>query len=225
MARRRSAVPAPAPAPKPAREYNGAGTWDEVATSSSTASTDAREYERELWRVRAAGLGVEVHEFVHRPPRSQSGTLVLLARRPPEAPQDWREQVGRALTGHVGIGEPPSLLRAWATTDDAADEGATLRQLVIDALQREMANTERPRKRLTKPPVKLAADAPLRGMSPEQIKNSKGVDPRTVEVQLEPRVATQRVAARVLPSSSNGPRSNAMKPSASSIRRMLRRRP
>jgi hypothetical protein len=130
MARRRSA-PAPAPAPtKPARDYNGAGTWDEVATSSSTTSTDAREYEREMWRVRAAGLGVEVHEFVHRPPRSQSGTLVLLARRPPEAPQDWREQVGRALTGHVGIGEPPSLLRAWATTDDAADEGATLRQLV-----------------------------------------------------------------------------------------------
>lgn len=33
-----------------------------------------------------------------------------------------------------------------------------------------MANTERPRKRLTKPPVKLAADAPLRGMSPEEIK-------------------------------------------------------
>lgn len=130
MARRRSAAPAPAPAPKPAREYNGAGTWDEVATTSSSASTDAREYERELWRVRAAGLGVEIVEYVHRLPRSIQGTLVLLARRPPEAPQDWREQVGRALGGRAGIGEPPSLLRAWATTDDAADEGATLRQLV-----------------------------------------------------------------------------------------------
>ena len=53
---------------------------------------------------------------------------------------------------------------------EAVERGATLRQLVIDALQREMANTERPRKRLMKPPVKLAADAPLRGMSPEQIK-------------------------------------------------------
>ena len=53
---------------------------------------------------------------------------------------------------------------------EAVERGATLRQLVIDALQREMANTERPRKRLTKPPVKLAADAPLRGMSPEEIK-------------------------------------------------------
>ena len=53
---------------------------------------------------------------------------------------------------------------------EAVERGATLRQLVIDALQREMAGPERPRKRLTKPPVKLAADAPLRRMSPEAIK-------------------------------------------------------
>ena len=53
---------------------------------------------------------------------------------------------------------------------EAVERGATLRQLVIDALQREMAGTDRPRKRLTKPPVKLAADAPLRRMSPEAIK-------------------------------------------------------
>lgn len=53
---------------------------------------------------------------------------------------------------------------------EAIERGATLRQLVIDALQREMAGAERPRKRLTKPPVKLAADAPLRRMSPEAIK-------------------------------------------------------
>ena len=53
---------------------------------------------------------------------------------------------------------------------EAVERGATLRQLVIDALQREMAGTGRPRKRLTKPPVKIAADAPLRRMSPEAIK-------------------------------------------------------
>lgn len=53
---------------------------------------------------------------------------------------------------------------------EAVERGATLRQLVIDALQREMANTERPRKRLVKPPVKLAADAPLRRMRPDEIK-------------------------------------------------------
>jgi hypothetical protein len=53
---------------------------------------------------------------------------------------------------------------------EAVERGSTLRQLVIDALQREMASTERPRKRLTKPPIKLAADAPLRSMSPEAVK-------------------------------------------------------
>jgi hypothetical protein len=53
---------------------------------------------------------------------------------------------------------------------EAVERGATLRQLVIDALQREMASTGRPRKRLARPPVKLAADAPLRRMSPEAIK-------------------------------------------------------
>ncbi|MFO1269130.1 MAG: hypothetical protein U1F67_21705 [Rubrivivax sp.] len=46
----------------------------------------------------------------------------------------------------------------------------TLRQLVIDALQREIAGTERPRKRLVKPPIKLAADAPLHRLSPEAVK-------------------------------------------------------
>jgi hypothetical protein len=51
-----------------------------------------------------------------------------------------------------------------------AVQRGTLRQLVIDALQREMAGTERPRKRLSKPPIKLAADAPLRRMSPEAVK-------------------------------------------------------
>ena len=53
---------------------------------------------------------------------------------------------------------------------EAVERGSTLRQLVIDALQREMAGAERPRKRLARPPVKLAADAPLRKLTPEAVK-------------------------------------------------------
>ena len=53
---------------------------------------------------------------------------------------------------------------------EAVERGSTLRQLVIDALQRELANTERPRKRLAAAPVKLAADAPLRKLSLEAVK-------------------------------------------------------
>jgi hypothetical protein len=41
---------------------------------------------------------------------------------------------------------------------------------LVDALQREMAATARPRKRLTLPPIKLAADAPLRKLTPDAIK-------------------------------------------------------
>ena len=59
---------------------------------------------------------------------------------------------------------------------EAVQRGSTLRQLVIDALQREMAGTERPRKRLTKPPIKLAADAPLRRLSPEAVKRVDAED-------------------------------------------------
>lgn len=59
---------------------------------------------------------------------------------------------------------------------EAVERGSTLRQLVIDALQREIARPERPRKRITKPPVKLAADAPLRRLSPEAIKRVDAED-------------------------------------------------
>ena len=52
----------------------------------------------------------------------------------------------------------------------AVERGSTLRQLVIDALHREMAGAERPRKRLERPPIKLAADAPLRKLSLDAIK-------------------------------------------------------
>jgi hypothetical protein len=53
---------------------------------------------------------------------------------------------------------------------EAVERRSTLRQLIIDALQREMAGAERPRKRLARPPVKLAVDAPLRHLSPEAVK-------------------------------------------------------
>ena len=53
---------------------------------------------------------------------------------------------------------------------EAVERGSTLRQVVIEALQREMAATEHPRKRLARPPIKLAADAPLRQLSPEAVK-------------------------------------------------------
>ena len=59
---------------------------------------------------------------------------------------------------------------------EAVQRGSTLRQLVIDALQREMAGTERPRKRLSKPPIRLAADAPLRRMSSEAVKRVDAED-------------------------------------------------
>jgi hypothetical protein len=36
--------------------------------------------------------------------------------------------------------------------------------------------TERPRKRLSKPPIKLAADAPLRRMSPEAVRRVDAED-------------------------------------------------
>lgn len=53
---------------------------------------------------------------------------------------------------------------------EAVERGSTLRQLVIDALRREMAVSERPRKRLTRPPVKLSPDAPLRRLNPDAVK-------------------------------------------------------
>ena len=53
---------------------------------------------------------------------------------------------------------------------DAVERGSTLRQLVVDALQREMAATGRPRRQLERAPIKLAADAPLRTLSPAAVK-------------------------------------------------------
>lgn len=61
---------------------------------------------------------------------------------------------------------------------EAVHRGSTLRQLVIDALHREMSGIERARTRLTRPPIKLAADAPLRHLRPEAVKR---LDAQNVE--------------------------------------------
>lgn len=58
----------------------------------------------------------------------------------------------------------------------------TILLLVIDALQREVAGTERPRKRLARPPIKLAADAPLRRLSPDAVKRLDSEDLQRSEV-------------------------------------------
>lgn len=53
----------------------------------------------------------------------------------------------------------------------AVERGATLRELVADALRRELEGSPPPRRRrLTKPPIRLTADSPLRSMSTDQIK-------------------------------------------------------
>lgn len=52
----------------------------------------------------------------------------------------------------------------------AVETGSTLRQLVVDALLREMSDPARPRRRLERPPLRLAADAPLRKLSPRDVK-------------------------------------------------------
>jgi hypothetical protein len=65
---------------------------------------------------------------------------------------------------------------------EAIERGSTLRQLVIDALQREVASPERPRKRLARPPIKLAADAPLRRLTPQAVKRLDAEDLQRSEV-------------------------------------------
>lgn len=53
----------------------------------------------------------------------------------------------------------------------AVERGSSLRQLVIDALNRELDEpVPAKRRRMTSPPIKLAADSPLRTLSPDQIK-------------------------------------------------------
>ena len=52
----------------------------------------------------------------------------------------------------------------------AVERGSTLRQIVIDALQRELGIAASRSKRLTSAPVRLAPDAPLRSSTPKEIK-------------------------------------------------------
>lgn len=66
----------------------------------------------------------------------------------------------------------------------------TLRQLVIDALQHEMELSPPNRRRMTSPPVKLAADAPLRTLSPDEIKRLDS------ETDMEAEAARQRALHR-----------------------------
>jgi hypothetical protein len=53
----------------------------------------------------------------------------------------------------------------------AVERGCSLRQLVVDALPREI-ETPTPSKgrRMTEAPIKLAPDSPLRTLSPDEIK-------------------------------------------------------
>jgi hypothetical protein len=53
----------------------------------------------------------------------------------------------------------------------AVERGSSLRQLVIDALRHEMdAPSQNRRRRMTSPPIKLSADAPLRTLTPDEVK-------------------------------------------------------
>jgi hypothetical protein len=52
----------------------------------------------------------------------------------------------------------------------AVERGSSLRQLVIDALRHELEGPSRSPRRMTSPPVKLAADSPLRTLTPDEIK-------------------------------------------------------
>ncbi len=53
---------------------------------------------------------------------------------------------------------------------EAVQRGSTLRQLVVDALHREIDGGKLKARRLTAAPVKLSADAPARHLSPQALK-------------------------------------------------------
>lgn len=53
----------------------------------------------------------------------------------------------------------------------AIERGSSLRQLVTDALRHEIEGAAPSvRRRMTRPPITLAADAPLRQLSPDAVK-------------------------------------------------------
>ncbi|MCY7314456.1 MAG: hypothetical protein LH480_02200 [Rubrivivax sp.] len=59
---------------------------------------------------------------------------------------------------------------------EAVERGSTLRQLVIDALQREIGGKAQLRKRLIRAPIQLHKDAPLRRLSPDSVKHLDSED-------------------------------------------------
>jgi hypothetical protein len=64
---------------------------------------------------------------------------------------------------------PDDILRKAKIT--AVERGSSLRQLVIDALRREMESFRGARRsRIRKAPVTLVRDAPLRTLSPDDVK-------------------------------------------------------
>jgi hypothetical protein len=64
---------------------------------------------------------------------------------------------------------PDDILRKAKIT--AVERGSSLRQLVIDALRREMESFQGARRsRISKAPVTLVPDAPLRTLSPGDVK-------------------------------------------------------
>ncbi|MGQ0696881.1 MAG: hypothetical protein ACT4PZ_01430 [Panacagrimonas sp.] len=53
----------------------------------------------------------------------------------------------------------------------AVERGSSLRQLVTDALRHEIEGAAPSvRRRMTRPPIKLSTDAPLRKLSPDAVK-------------------------------------------------------
>jgi hypothetical protein len=77
---------------------------------------------------------------------------------------------------------PDDVLRRAKIT--AVERGSSLRQLVIDALKRELDEpVPAKRRRMTSPPITLAADSLLRTLSPDQIKHLDA------EAQVEAEVA------------------------------------
>ena len=51
----------------------------------------------------------------------------------------------------------------------ALEQGTTLRQLITRGLESVLRTGTEPRQRLTKPPIKLAADSPLRTLIAEDV--------------------------------------------------------
>lgn len=72
----------------------------------------------------------------------------------------------------------------------AVERGSSLRQLVIDALRREMEGAPSRRKRMVTAPVQLAADAPLRNLSPDEVKR--------IDTESESKAEVARAKARAI---------------------------